>query len=450
MRIIRNPESNPQSSRELVGLRAALGLDQGLVADWQRALSDGQTPLESVREVLTAMRKNGDEAVVTYTEKFDRVRLSAETLRVPQAEIDAAVAATPAAVIDALVQAAANIRQFQVATMAVDPEPVVSAGRRLAMVYRALRRVGVYVPGGATAYPSSVLMTVVPAQVAGVEEVVVVSPPAEGGRIRSLVLAACGVAGVTEVYRLGGAVAVAALAYGTKTIRPVDKIVGPGNLFVQLAKKEVQGQVDIDMFAGPSEVLVIADSSAEPGRLAADLLSQAEHNPGCCILVTDDPALGRRVEEEIKAALAGMKSAAAVRDAVERFSAIIEVRDMDEACRVANFLAPEHLQIQAREPRALVAKIRSAGAVFVGPWTPVAVGDYFAGPSHTLPTGGTARFASGLSANDFRKRMSVIEYTREALAADAAAIVTLAEAEVFEAHARSVTVRLEAEKGGAP
>lgn len=438
---------SPDGQKELAGLRAALGLDQGLVAEWQRKLSDGRTPLENVREVLAAVRERGDEAVIAYTEKFDRVRLSAQTLRVPQEEIDAAVAATPVAVIEALRQAAANIRRFQAATMADDPEPVVSPGRRLAMVYRPLRRVGVYVPGGATAYPSSVLMTVVPAQVAGVEEVVVVSPPAEGGRIRSLVLAACGVAGVTEVYRLGGATAVAALAYGTRTIPAVDKIVGPGNLFVQLAKKEVQGQVDIDMFAGPSEVLVIADSSADAARLAADLLSQAEHNPGCCILVTDDAGLGRRVEDEIKCALAGMKSAAVVRDAVERFSAIVEVRDLDEACRVANFLAPEHLQIQTREPRALVAKIRSAGAVFVGPWTPVAVGDYFAGPSHTLPTGGTARFASGLSANDFRKRMSVIEYTREALAADAEQIVTLAEAERFEAHARSVTVRL-GEKGG--
>ena len=440
--------TTPQGEGELAGLRAGLGLGQGLVAQWQQKLSDGRTPVESVREILKAVRENGDEAVVAYTEKFDRVRLSPETFRVPQSEIDAAVAATAPAVIEALRQAAANIRRFQLATMATDPEPVESAGRLLAMVYRPLRRVGVYVPGGATAYPSSVLMTVVPAQVAGVEEVVVVSPPAEGGRIRSLVLAACGVAGVTEVYRLGGATAVAALAYGTRTIPAVDKIVGPGNLFVQLAKKEVHGQVDIDMFAGPSEVLVIADSSAEAGRLAADLLSQAEHNPGCCILVTDDAALGRRVEEEIRAALGGMKSAVAVRDAVERFSAIVEVRDLDEACRVANFLAPEHLQIQTREPRALVAKIRSAGAVFVGPWTPVAVGDYFAGPSHTLPTGGTARFASGLSANDFRKRMSVIEYTRAALAADAGAIVTLAEAERFEAHARSVTVRLE-EKGGA-
>ena len=203
---------SPDGQKELAGLRAALGLDQGLVAEWQRKLSDGRTPLENVREVLAAVRERGDEAVIAYTEKFDRVRLSAQTLRVPQEEIDAAVAATPVAVIEALRQAAANIRRFQAATMADDPEPVVSPGRRLAMVYRPLRRVGVYVPGGATAYPSSVLMTVVPAQVAGVEEVVVVSPPAEGGRIRSLVLAACGVAGVTEVYRLGGATAVAALA----------------------------------------------------------------------------------------------------------------------------------------------------------------------------------------------------------------------------------------------
>jgi histidinol dehydrogenase len=433
--------TDPRADQELANLRKTLGLDQGLLADWQRKLSDAKSPLETVREILQAVRTRGDQAIVEYTEKFDKTHLTPDGFRVPQAEIDAAMKAMSPAVLDAMKRAVENIRCYQSATLTRDPEDVVVGGRRLSMAYRPLRRVGVYTPGGATAYPSSVLMTVVPAQVAGVKEVVLVSPPTQGGRIRVSILAACGVVGVTEVYRLGGAVAVAALAYGTATIPPVDKIVGPGNLFVQLAKKEVQGTVDIDMFAGPSEVLIIADSSANPRHIAVDLLSQAEHNPGCCILVTDDAGLMERVENEVAALLPQMAQRDIVHHAVEKFSAAILVRDLDEACRVTNYLAPEHLQIVTREPRALLPKISAAGAVFLGPWTPVAVGDYFAGPSHTLPTGGTARFASGLSANDFRKRMSVLEYSAAALAEDAPHIVALADQECFEAHARSVTIR---------
>ncbi len=441
MKIIRM--SDPAGSKELANLRAHLGLDEGLIAAWQRERSPEQSPLETVRKVLEDVRGRGDEAVAEYTKTFDKVALKPDAFRVPQEEIDAALAETPREVREAMEQAVENIRRYQRAVLADEPREVIDGGRTLKMVHRPLGRVGVYVPGGATAYPSSVLMDAVPARVAGVKEIAVVSPPAEQGRVRSPILAACAVAGIGEVYRVGGVQAVAALAYGTETVPAVQKIVGPGNQFVQLAKREVRGVVDIDLFAGPSEVLVIADASANPQHVAVDLLSQAEHNPGCAILVTDDASMLERVENELEAQLRQLVQSDVVREAVEKFSAMVLVDDMEEACRVANFLAPEHLQIITAEPRKQLERITAAGAVFLGPWTPVAVGDYFAGPSHTLPTGGTARFASGLSANDFLKRMSVIEYTREALAEDASGITALANHECFEAHARSVTVRVD-------
>ena len=440
MKIIRM--ADPGAEQSLRSLHESLGLDQGLVAGWQKAIDSAKSPLETVREVLQAVRTRGDAAVVEYTRKFDKTTLTPSEFRVPQSDIDAAVRAMSPKVVAAIQRAIANIRRYQSSTMARESEDVVDGGRRLSMAYRPLRRVGIYVPGGATAYPSTVLMTAVPAQVAGVDEIAMVSPPVERGNVRQAVLAACGLAGIGEVYRIQGVAGIAALAFGTATIPAVDKIVGPGNQFIQLAKKEVQGTVDIDMFAGPSDVLVIADASADARHVALDLLSQAEHNPGCCILVTPDAGLLERIEKEMAALLAQLAQATAVREALDRFSAMVLVRDLDEAVRVANFLAPEHLQIVTRKPRDLLPKIRAAGAVFLGGWTPVAVGDYIAGPSHTLPTNGTSRFASGLSANDFRKRMSVIEYTREALAADAPHIAALAELEKLEAHARSVAERL--------
>lgn len=440
MRIIRM--TDPQADRQLADLHARVGLDAGVVTPSQKAISGGRSPLESVREIVEAVRTRGDEAVSHYTETLDRARLSADQFRVSQAEIDAAVKAMPPEVIDAMNAAIANIRRYQSAMLAEEPAPLVVAGRQLSMAYRSLRRVGVFTPGGATAYPSTLLMTAVPAQVAGVEEIAVISPPLEDGQIRKPILAACGVAGIAEVYRVQGVAGIAALAYGTPTMPPVDMIVGPGNQFIQLAKREVQGAVAIDMFAGPSDVLVLADATADPRHIALDLLSQAEHNPGSCILVTPDAGLLESVAAEIEAQLATMAQADVVRDALERYSAMILARDMDETIRVTNFMAPEHLQIITAKPREILKNIRAAGAVFLGPWTPVAVGDYIAGPSHTLPTCGTARFASGLSANDFRKRMSVIEYTRAALAEDAPHITALAGQEDLEAHARSVTERL--------
>ena len=274
-------------------------------------------------------------------------------------------------------------------------------------------------------------------------QVAIASPPTADGDIHPGVLATCRVCGIAEVYRMGGAQAIGALAYGTESVRPVEKIAGPGNQFIQAAKKMVFGRVDIDSLAGPSEVVVLADSSADPRLVAADMLSQAEHDPGSAILITPEEDLAKAVVGEIERQVAGLKRAQAARTALKEYSAVVVVADMDEAARVTNLLAPEHLEIHTRKPKEVLRSIRAAGAVFVGRYTPVAVGDYVAGPSHTLPTGGTARWASGLTANDFLRSMSVIEYDREALTADAADIYRMAEVEGLTAHAESVRRRLE-------
>jgi histidinol dehydrogenase len=303
--------------------------------------------------------------------------------------------------------------------------------------------VGVYVPGAKAFYPSSVLMTAVPALAAGVPEVAVACTPSADGDIHPAVLATCRVAGVSEVYRMGGVQAVAAFAYGTATVRPVEKVVGPGNLYVQLAKKLVFGRVDIDSFAGPSEVVVLADGSADARLVAADLLSQAEHDPGSAVLVTPDEALAAAVAKELQEQVTDLARAEATRAALKKYSAIVLVADMDQGAEVVNAWAPEHLEIQTKNPEETLLHIRCAGAVFLGRYTPVAVGDYVAGPSHTLPTGGTARWASGLTALDFLRTMSVIEYDRAALEADAPDLYRMAETEGLTAHAESVRKRLE-------
>ncbi|MBE3071244.1 MAG: histidinol dehydrogenase, partial [Planctomycetes bacterium] len=302
---------------------------------------------------------------------------------------------------------------------------------------------GVYVPGGKAFYPSTLLMTAVPALSAGVPQVAVACPPSSNGDIHPSVLAVCRVAGVSEVYRMGGVQAIAALAYGTASVPAVEKIVGPGNTYVQLAKKLVFGLVDIDSLAGPSEVVVIADATADAALIAADMLSQAEHDPGSAILLTPDEALADAVEKAVEDQVAGLKRAEATRASIEKYAAVVLVADLDEAARLTNLLAPEHLEIQTAQPADVLRNIRCAGAVFLGRYTPVAVGDYVAGPSHTLPTGGTARWASGLTANDFLRSMSVIEYDRAALEADAEDICRMAEVEGLTAHAASVLKRLE-------
>ncbi len=322
-------------------------------------------------------------------------------------------------------------------------------GIELGLLYRPIRRVGVCIPGGAAAYPSSLLMTVVPAQAAGVAEIAVVVPPSPFGGFNTDILAACHALGVTEVYRIGGAQGVAALAYGLKAIglEPVDKIVGPGNLFVALAKQHVFGTVDIDSIAGPSEVVLIADRSAVPAFVAADLISQAEHSPGASILLTWEPGLIDQVAQALEDQLGRLSRGGLARDSLERFGALVLVRDEDEAIAISNQIAPEHLHVSTAEPKRLLPRLINAGAIFLGHFAPVAAGDYAAGPSHVLPTGGTARWASGLSANDFLKRSSLIALSRDGLAALAPDIRLLADKEGLSAHRSSVDLRLDYPSG---
>ena len=438
--MIRRIDARKAAGRKaLETLRAALGAEQGMISG-AGAAGDAEA---SVRRILDDVRARGDAAVCEWTRKFDRIGVEAATLRVPAKTIEAACKSMPREFIQTITRIRDSVRKFQRHILLGDSKALTRGGRKLRLIRRPMTRVGVYVPGGKAFYPSTVLMTAVPALVAGVREVAVACPPTAGGEIHPAVLAACRVAGVTEVYRMGGVQAIAAFAYGTETVRPVEKIVGPGNLYVQLAKKAVFGTVDIDSFAGPSEVVVLADDTADPRLVAADLLSQAEHDPGSAILITPSAKLADAVVAETEKQVAGLSRAAATRAALEKYSAVVVVADMDAAVEQVNLFAPEHLEIQTKSPRAVLRKVRSAGAVFLGRWTPVAVGDYVAGPSHTLPTGGTARWASGLTANDFLRSMSVTEYDRKALAADAADIFRMAEAEGLTAHAESVRKRLE-------
>jgi len=438
--VIRRMDTRTPEGREAVAsLRAALSVDGGMVSG-DASAADAEA---SVRGILDDVRRRGNVAVAEWTRRFDRADLSPADLRVPEAEIEAAYASMPPEFVLSVTRARDAVRRFQGHVLHRDPLPMSRGGRRLRHVYRPLARVGVYVPGGKAFYPSTVLMTAVPALRAGVPEVAVACPPTAGGDIAPAVLATCRIAGVAEVYRVGGVPAVAAFAYGTESIRPVDKIVGPGNLYVQLAKRLVYGRVAIDSFAGPSEVVVIADAAAKPAFLAADMLSQAEHDPGSAILLTPDAALADAVAAEIERQVLALPRAAVTRASLEKYGAIVLVESLEAAARLANDLAPEHLEIQTDQPEAVLLNIRRAGAVFLGRYTPVAVGDYVAGPSHTLPTGGTARWASGLSANDFLRSMSIIAYDREALAADADDLLRIADAEGLSAHAESVRRRLE-------
>jgi len=309
-----------------------------------------------------------------------------------------------------------------------------------------LKRAGIYVPAGAAPLPSTVIHCAVPAQAAGVDQIVMASPPTRDGEVDETILATAWELGITEIYRLGGAQAIAALALGTETIRPVQKIVGPGNIYAQLAKKMLYGVVDIDAFAGPSEVLVIADGTARPEFVAADLLAQAEHNPGQAVLVTPVPEMPQQVSEAIERHLANLPTAEAARKCLRDYAAAVRVRDLDEAAEFAEAYAPEHLQIETEDPQAVAERIQSAGAVFLGHWTPESLGDYLAGPSHVLPTGGTARFFSGLSAMDFVRRSVWMQYDRKALEAAAAETIQLAEAEGLAAHALAAKIRIEKPK----
>ncbi len=369
-----------------------------------------------VEEILAAVREKGDTALLDFTERFDRVRLTAGELAVSSAEMEAALGAVGEATVRALRYAAERIERFHRECAPRSWRMTDALGSRLGQEVRSLDRVGVYVPGGRAAYPSTVLMTVIPARVAG----------------------------VTEAYRVGGAQAVAALAYGTETIRRVDKIVGPGNIYVALAKSRVFGDVGIDMVAGPSEVVVVAEAGADPSWVAADLLAQAEHDPMArAVLLTPSTALIDGVAAEAERQLARLPRKEIAGAALKSHGALVLTRSLEEAVEIANLLAPEHLELQVTDPESWLARVRNAGAVFLGSYTPEVIGDYVAGPNHVLPTGGTARFASALSTEDFVKRLSVIEYARAGLAEAGPHVAELARVEGLDGHAAAAAVRIE-------
>ena len=394
-------------------------------------------------EIVGAVKRRGDAALIAYTRKFDGVALTPRTLRVADGDLAAAEAALPSKVRSALKLAARRIRAFHARQRQASWRYRDAVGLELGQNITPLRRVGVYVPGGHAAYPSSVLMNVIPARVAGVEEVIMVSPAGRDGHVPA-VLAAARIAGATAVYRVGGAQAVAALAYGTKTIGRVDKIVGPGNAYVQAAKRQVYGQVDIDSTAGPSEVLVIADAAADPRYVAADLLAQAEHGSGdeSALLLTPSPRLAAAVQRAIATQLTALPRRAAIERILRRRGALIVTRNLDEAVELAEEVAPEHLELLVRDPGALTRRLRNAGAIFEGAWAPAPLGDYLAGPNHVLPTGGSARFFSPLGTYHFVKRTSVVRGTARAIRRLGPAVETLAALEGYQAHAAAIRARL--------
>jgi histidinol dehydrogenase len=397
---------------------------------------------QAVRAIVADVRRRGDAALFAYTKRFDGVELTARTVEVPRAELREAAASLPASVRSDLRLAARRVTAFHRRQRQGSWTFRDATGARLGQQVRALDRVGVYVPGGTAAYPSSVLMNVIPAKVAGVEEVIGVTPP---GRASVEVLAAAHIAGIDRLFRIGGAQAIAALAYGTRSIPRVDKICGPGNIFVATAKRLVFGAVDIDMIAGPSEVLIVADGRARPDLVAADLLSQAEHDPlAAAILVTPSAPLAERVARALETQLAEISRQAIARRALARYGTAFVTGSLTEAVELANRLAPEHLELAVARPRALLPRLRQAGAVFLGRWSSEAIGDYCAGPNHVLPTSGSARFSSPLGVYDFIKRSSVIQAGPRTIEKLGPAVARLARLEGLDAHARAVERRLPA------
>ncbi len=396
-----------------------------------------------VAEIIADVRARGDDAVLALTEKFDRLSLTPQTMRFSEAEIEAECAKVSVEDRAALELAAERIRAYHARQLPEDAEWTDAVGARLGWRWTPIAAAGLYVPGGLASYPSSVLMNAIPAKVAGVERLAVVVPTPDG-LINPLVLLAARIAGVDEIYRIGGAQAVAALAYGTKTIAPVDKITGPGNAFVAAAKRRVFGKVGIDMIAGPSEILVIADKNNDPDWIAIDLLSQAEHDESAqSILITDDKAFGEAVAAAVATRLETLERRAIAGASWRDFGVIITVNDIDEAAALSDRIAPEHLELCVADAEQLAGKIRHAGAIFVGSWTPEAIGDYIGGPNHVLPTARSARFSSGLSVMDFVKRTTIARMTPEALQAIGPAAVRLATSESLEAHGLSVSARLD-------
>ena len=395
-----------------------------------------------VDAIIADVRARGDAALKDYALKFDGAEI--DNLQVTQEEIDAAFASTDPDFLETLRMAAANIEAFHRQQVHKNFVMNEQDGVILGQKYTPIEKAGVYVPGGTAAYPSTVLMDVIPARVAGVPEIVMTTPAGRDGRVDPAILAAASVAGVTRIFKAGGAQAVAALAYGTESVPAVDKIVGPGNIYVATAKRKVYGKVGIDMIAGPSEILVLADGGCSPAWVAADLLSQAEHDRlASPVLVTDSEALALAVQAEVEAQLDALPRRDIARASVETGGKIILCGSLDQAVDVCNIIAPEHLELCVEDPFALLGRIKNAGSIFLGRNVPEALGDYFAGPNHTLPTSGTARFSSPLGVDDFVKKSSFIYYTREALGKVQGRIADFAEREGLHAHARSVTIRYE-------
>ncbi|MRG87457.1 histidinol dehydrogenase [Salinibacillus xinjiangensis] len=403
-------------------------------------LDDNDDQYEAVKTILKDVKENKDEALFRYTEKFDQVQL--EQLRVAKSEIIEAYGQAETSFVGAIKTAIENIRDFhekQKRQSWMDTKP---SGTILGQLIRPLSMVGIYVPGGSAAYPSSVLMNAIPAQVAGVEEIVMVTPPNAEGKVNPGVLIAANELGLKQIYKIGGAQAIGALAYGTESIPKVDKITGPGNIFVALAKKEVFGLVDIDMVAGPSEILVLADESAQPHLVAADLLSQAEHDPmSSAILVTTSNEIAMQVKSEIAKQLQNLPRKEIAEQSIRNQGTAYIVPDVDTGIQMVNDFAPEHLEVIVEDPFSHVGKIKNAGAIFLGENSTEAIGDYFAGPNHVLPTGGTAKFSSPLNVDDFMKKSSLISYSQTDLQNNADAITTLAQFEQLQGHANAIIFR---------
>ena len=408
----------------------------------KRSIEAGTSEQQAVvKKIIKEIRYRGDEALREFTKKFDRVNLP--SFSVSEKEIEDAYGEVEEQLITIICEAADNIRTFHEKQLRPSWMTTEENGTILGQKITPLDSVGVYVPGGTAAYPSSVLMNVIPAKVAGVKRIVMVSPPDSDGKLPAAVLVAAKEAGVKEIYKVGGAQAIAALAYGTESITSVDKITGPGNIFVALAKREVFGDVDIDMIAGPSEIAILADETARADEVAADLLSQAEHDPqACSVLVTPTMELAEKVSEEVEKQLALLPRREIAARSIADFGVIYVTTDLDEAVDTVNQLAPEHLEIITENAMELLGRIRHAGAIFVGRYSSEPVGDYFAGPNHVLPTNGTARFSSPLNVDDFLKKSSVIVYSERALKGNGAKIAAFARAEGLEAHARAVEIRL--------
>jgi histidinol dehydrogenase len=403
-----------------------------------RASGVNRTIEEKVRTILDDVRRHGDKALYAYTEQFDSLKTN--RLRLSSQEISRAAAKAEQKIVKALSLSARRIRVFH-KQQREKSWSFSRQGIELGQIIRPVERAGIYVPGGKAAYPSTVLMNVIPAQVAGVGEIAV-CVPAPKGELNPSVMAALHLLGIQEVYRIGGAQAIAAMAYGTKTVRKVDKITGPGNIYVATAKKMVYGEVDIDMIAGPSEVLIIGDETANPSFIAADILSQAEHDEhASSVLVTPSGKLADAVRKEVQKQLIALRRRAIAQKSLEAFGAIMLARDMRDAAEIANRIAPEHLEIMTARPKDILPLIKHAGAIFLGEWTPEALGDYSAGPNHTLPTGGTARFSSPLGVYDFMKRSSLLCFTRQGFNRLAETVKTIADAEGLEAHGNSIRVR---------